>query len=413
VAKLAEIFLGILTATGGFVEIGELTFTLNAGRHFGYSLLWIVVLGTVGIMVFGEMAGRIAAVRRRAVFHLIREHIGFDLALLTLVAALIVNLLTCAAEIGGVAMLLQLMAGGSSLRLYAVVAGGALLVTVWYVSFRWIERIFGLGGLLLIVFSLAFLSYGPDWSAVGRGFVPGLPQAAADHDLVLYFFYAVALLSSIMLPYETYFYASGGIEDRWTAADVPLNRLVVITGFTLGGMLSASLVGVGAEFFAPHQVEPQLPGSAALGVSHSFGTIGLVAALLGMLFAFGGAAIETALSSAYNLAQFAGWPWGKHEPKRKVRRFTMSWVVLFVAAAALALSGASPVKVVEYSIVLSVVILPLSYWPILKVAGDERVMGANRNGVVSRALGWFYYALICVAAVAAIPLLVLTHGGEG
>jgi Mn2+/Fe2+ NRAMP family transporter len=138
-----------------------------------------------------------------------------------------------------------------------------------------------------------------------------------------------------------------------------------------------------------------------------------VFALLGMLFAFGGAAIETALSSAYNLAQFAGWPWGKHRPKRETRRFTTSWVVVFVAASALALSGASPVKVVEYSIVLSVVILPLSYWPILKVAGDERVMGAHRNGAVSNALGWFYFALICVAAVAAIPLLLLTHGGEG
>src|SRR3954470_543706 len=266
--KFGEIFLGILTAMGGFVEIGELTFTLNAGQHFGYSLLWIVALGTGGIMIFGEMAGRIAAVRRRAVFHLVREHLGFDLALVTLIAALIVNLLTCAAEIGGIAMLLQLMAGGSSLRLYTFVAGGGLLLTVWFVSFQWIERIFGLGGLLLIVFSVAFVSYGPDWGEVGRGFVPALPKSG---DTALYSFYAVALLSSIMLPYETYFYASGGIEDRWKPADVPLNRVVVIVGFTLGGLLSASLVGVGVEFFSPHQIEPQLPGSAALGVSHQFG----------------------------------------------------------------------------------------------------------------------------------------------
>jgi manganese transport protein len=413
VAKFAEIFLGILTAMGGFVEIGELTFTLNAGQHFGYSLLWVVALGTVGIMVFGEMAGRVAAVRRRAVFHLIREQLGFGLALATLGAALVVNLLTCAAEIGGIAMLLQLFAGGSSLRLYVIVAGGALLLIVWYVSFQWIERIFGLGGLLLVVFGVAFVGYGPDWGEVARGFAPGLPAAASGNDLVLYFFYAVALLSSIMLPYETYFYASGGIEDRWKPSDVPLNRVVVLVGFTLGGMLAASLVGVGAEFFAPRQIEPQLPGSAALGVAHQLGWAGLAAALLGMLFAFGGAAIETALSSAYNLAQFAGWPWGKHKPKRMSRRFTTSWAILFVAAAALALSGASPVKVVEYSIVLSVVILPLSYWPLLKVAADERVMGRHRNGVLSNALGWFYYAVICIAAVAAIPLLLLTHGGEG
>src|ERR671936_2702291 len=107
-AQFAEIFLGILTAMGGFVEIGELTFTLNGGVHFGYQLLWVVVLGTIGIMVYSEMAGRIAAVRRRPVFSLIRERVGFNAALTTLIAALLVNLLTCSAEIGGLALLFRL-----------------------------------------------------------------------------------------------------------------------------------------------------------------------------------------------------------------------------------------------------------------------------------------------------------------
>ncbi len=37
--KALELFLGVLTAVGGFVEIGELTFSLNAGARFGYHLL--------------------------------------------------------------------------------------------------------------------------------------------------------------------------------------------------------------------------------------------------------------------------------------------------------------------------------------------------------------------------------------
>jgi len=39
--NILEVFLGILTAMGGFVEIGELVFTVNAGVKFGYKLLWI------------------------------------------------------------------------------------------------------------------------------------------------------------------------------------------------------------------------------------------------------------------------------------------------------------------------------------------------------------------------------------
>ena len=397
---------------GGFVEIGELTFTLNAGQHFGYSLLWVAVLGTIGIMAYCEMAGRVAAVRKRAVFHLVRERAGFTSAALTLVAALAVNLLTCTAEIGGVAMLLQLMAGGPFM-LMVLATLGILVLVLWFVSFQWIERIYGLGGLMLVVYLAALVSFGPDWGQAAQGLLPRVPAGAGTRDLLLYFFYAVALLSSIMLPYETYFYASGGIEDEWKPKDVGLNRMVVLVGFTLGGLLSAGLIGVGAEFYTGRGIQPQLPGSATLAPMQAFGLTGLWLALLGMFFAFGGAAIETALSSAYNLAQFAGWPWGKHRPKHETGRFTLSWLAIFVLGALIALTGVNPISIVEYSIVFSVVILPFTYFPVLMVARDRRIMGAQANGWFADTLGWFYLVLLTVAAIAALPLLILTHGGKG
>jgi manganese transport protein len=412
VNKVLEIFLGILTAMGGFVEIGELTFTLNGGRRFEYALLWVVLLGTVGIMVYCEMAGRIAAVKHQAVFSLIRERDGFSAGLLTLVAASIVNLLTCAAEVGGVALLWQLLSGWPY-RGLLLAALFFFVIVVWSTPFKWIERIFGLGGLLMIVFIVAAVRLDPDWGSVGAGLVPSLPRGAGGRDTLMYAFYGVALLSSIMLPYETYFYASGGIEDRWKPADVTLNRVVVIIGFTLGATLAAALVVVGAEFFKPHSIDPALPGTAALAAGDMFASVGLYVALLGMFFAFAGAAIETALSAAYNLAQFAGWPWGLDKRPREAPRFALAWIVVFVLATGVVMTGIDPVSVVEYSIVFSVVVLPLSYFPVLAVARDRGIMGPYANGPLANVLGWFYLALITVAALAAIPLFVATHAGQG
>ncbi len=122
---------------------------------------------------------------------------------------------------------------------------------MWSTPFEWIERIFGLGGLLMIVFIAAAVRYDPDWGRVAAGFVPGLPAGIAGRDTLLFAFYGVALMSSIMLPYETYFYASGGIEDHQQPSDVTLNRVVVVIGFSLGALLSVALVVVGAEFFRP------------------------------------------------------------------------------------------------------------------------------------------------------------------
>jgi Mn2+/Fe2+ NRAMP family transporter len=248
---------------------------------------------------------------------------------------------------------------------------------------------------------------------VAAGFVPRWPDTQGSRDTLLYFFFAVALLSSIMLPYETYFYASGGIEDKWKPKDIGLNRIVVIVGFALGGLLGVSLVMLGTQYFDPHDVDPQLPGTAAFAAADTLGRIGLYVALLGLFFAFAGAAIETALSGAYNLAQFAGWPWGVGKRKRDAPRFVLSWVVIFALATAVVMTGIDPVKVVEYSIVFSVVVLPFTYFPVLVIAQDRAIMKEHANGLVANALGWFYLVAITLAALAALPLFALTHAGQG
>jgi len=412
VKNFLEIFLGILTAMGGFVEIGELVFSVNAGAKFGYSLLWVSLLGTVGIIVYCEMAGRVAAVTRLPVFYVIRERVGFNLTLGTLLAANLVSLLTCAAEIGGIAIILRLLFGGPYRVL--ILSGFLFLVlAVWFLSFEWIERFFGLFGLLMVVFLASAYALHPDWGQVARGFIPRLPALESRSEYFSYAYFVVALLSSIMFPYETYFYASGAIEDRWEPKEYKMNRVIVTFGFTLGSLLAVALIIIGAQIFLPTKLEPDLPGAAALGPALTFGKPGLLLALLGMFFAFGGAAVENALTGAYNLAQFLGWPWGKYRKAAGAPRFTLAWVGMFLLALLIIITGVDPVQVVEYSIVFSVVILPLTYLPVLMAAGDKALMGRFVNGWLAKTLGWLYLVVICLAALAAIPLLIISHGGKG
>jgi uncharacterized membrane protein HdeD (DUF308 family) len=56
VKRLVEITLGILTAIGGFVDIGDLVANAETGARFRLGLAWVVVVGVVGIIVFAEMS---------------------------------------------------------------------------------------------------------------------------------------------------------------------------------------------------------------------------------------------------------------------------------------------------------------------------------------------------------------------
>jgi manganese transport protein len=109
VKKIFGVALGILTAIGGFVDIGDLVTNAVVGSRFGLSLGWAVAVGVIGICVFAQMAGRVAAVSGRATFELIRERLGPRVAVLDLSASFMINLMTLTAESGGVALALQLV----------------------------------------------------------------------------------------------------------------------------------------------------------------------------------------------------------------------------------------------------------------------------------------------------------------
>ena len=66
VKKIFGVTLGILTAMGGFVDIGDIVANSETGARFGMSLAWAVLLGVGGIIVYAEMAGRVATVTKRA-----------------------------------------------------------------------------------------------------------------------------------------------------------------------------------------------------------------------------------------------------------------------------------------------------------------------------------------------------------
>jgi Mn2+/Fe2+ NRAMP family transporter len=71
------------------------------------------------------------------------------------------------------------------------------------------------------------------------------------------------------------------------------------------------------------------------------------------------------------------------------------------------------VKLTEYSVIFSVVALPLTYLPILLVANDRSYMGSNVNGRLANILGILYFVVIVLISIAAIPLMLITHGGQG
>ena len=404
------VLLGVLTAIGGFVDIGDLVTNAQVGARFGTSLVWVVVFGVVGICVFAEMSGRIAAVSRRATFDLVRERLGPRIGFLNLVGSMLVTLLTFIAEIGGVALALQLVSSVHHVLLVPFVAA-AVWIVLWRARFSSIENVLGLMGLTLIGFAVALWQLGPDWSELAAGLAPAEKPAAESW--ATYAFFGVALFGAAMTPYEVFFFSSGGVEEHWSDKDIGVMRANVLIGFPLGGILSVAIAACAATVYLPEGIAVETLGQVGLPVAVGLGKIGLAVVVLGFFAATFGAACETGLSTGYSLAQYFGFQWGKFVRPKEAAGFHIILLLATVLAAGVLLTGVDPIMVTEISVVFSAVALPLTYFPILVVANDPDYLGEHVNGPVANALGVFYLVVITIAALAAIPLMVATSMGQG
>src|SRR4051794_11651213 len=109
--KWFSITLGIVTATGGFLDAGTVATSGEAGAKFGLGLIWAVLVATVAVILLVEMIGRFTALSQKTYADAIRENFGFKFYLFPLISELIAESLLLAAEIGGIAIALSLFTG--------------------------------------------------------------------------------------------------------------------------------------------------------------------------------------------------------------------------------------------------------------------------------------------------------------
>jgi manganese transport protein len=407
--KMLGVTLGVLTAIGGFVDIGDIVANSETGARFGMSLTWAVVLGVVGIVVYAEMAGRVAAISKRATFDVVRERLGSRVALVNLGASFFITILTLIAEVAGVALALQLVSDVNYL-FWIPLVGFLVWFVIWRVKFGTMETIFGVMGLVLVVLAVALWKLHPSWTELWHQ--ASHPSVPSGEGHPTYFYFAIALFGAAMTPYEVFFFSSGAVEEKWSRADLALNRANVFIGFPLGGLLSLALMGLAAVVFKPAGIGVDHLSQVGLPVALALGKVGLALVITGFFAATFGAALETALSCGYTVSQYFGWQWGKFVKPREASRFHLVVLGSILVAVVVGCTAVDPIKVTEYSIVLSAAALPLTYFPIFMVANDRGYMGDKVNSRFMNVIAGFYMIVLTIVAVATIPLMIMTRAGS-
>jgi Mn2+/Fe2+ NRAMP family transporter len=400
--KILGIALGIVTSIGGFLDVGSIATSAQAGAAFGYSLLWAVLLGTICVIFLVEMSGRFAIASGHTIIDAIRKRFGFAAFIVPFAATLVVNLLVLAAELGGVCVALQLFTG-IGFQVWALPVGIAVWLLLWLATFDAVENGTALLGLVTLSFVVGTFMIGAEPAELAAGLVPTLPGEERAH----YLFLAVSIIGATIAPYLFLFYSSGAIEDKWDKSYITANRWIATLGMSFGGLISMAVIVVAALALRPQAIRVEEYEQAALMLLPAYGGWGFYLFVASLAIACFGAALELSLASAYSVAQAFGWNWGENLKPREAARFSTAYTVFIALGALIVLSGLNPMKLTLFSMAITAVILPLTALPFLVLMNDRRYVGSHVNSRFSNAVVVFIVVLSAILAIVAIPLEII------
>jgi NRAMP (natural resistance-associated macrophage protein)-like metal ion transporter len=392
---------GLLAGLSDDDPAGITTYSI-LGADYGYRLLWVLALSTVALIVFHELAVRTGVVSGKGLMRLVAERYGRRATMGALAALLVANVGTICAEFAGVAAGTEVL-GGPSRYVSVPLAAAAVSVLVLRGSFRRIEHVLLALSAIFIAYVVSGLLARPDWGASAHGLlVPGMP---AGRDAVLA---VVATVGTTLAPWGLAFIQSYAVDKRLKPADLRYERVDVVAGAVLTGIIGLFVVIACAATLHAQGRHIEDAGDAAIALQPLVGDAARTLFGVGLVGAALLAAAVVPLSTAYSVAEALDRPADLDDSFRAAPLFYAAYGASVALAVTLVLiPGAPLVPILFLTQALNAVLL-LAILPFLRaLARDPAVMGEHRLGRTGSVVTAIVIALVAGCVVALLALSVL------
>lgn len=397
-ALLAVVGPGLLAGLSDDDPAGITTYSI-LGAKYGYELLWVLALSTVALIVFHELGVRLGIVTGKGLLTLVRERYGQRAAAVVLTALVLANTGTLCAEFAGVAAGMDLL-GGMNRYLSVPLAAIGVSALVLRENFRHVEHFLLALSSVFVAYVISGLLAHPDWGAAAEGLV--VPNLPLTRDALLV---AVATVGTTLAPWGLAFIQSYAVDKRLRVKDLRYERIDVVVGAVLTGVIGLFVVVACAATLHPAGIEIDEARDAAQALEPLAGSLAATLFGLGFLGAALLAAAIVPLSTAYSISETLGRRANLDDSFAEARAFYLSFgVVVLVAATIVLIPGAPLVQILFLTQALNAVLL-LIILPFIRSLGKDReLMGDHALGRGGR---WVTGVTFCLIAASVLGLGVL------
>lgn len=389
-----------IVVTAAFIGPGTVTLCSLAGVHFGYSLLWAVLLSTLATVVLQDMAARIGLISQSGLAQLLRSRLKGSLwktPILTLIILAIVlgNTAYQAGNIGGGVLGLEALVGalnysiiGQKINIFPLVLGGIAFVLLSQKNDKLLSQILTV---MVLFMSCSFVITAwlikPQLRELLSGlFVPSFPKDSL--------WTIIGLVGTTIVPYNIFLHASL-IHKKWRGVE-SLSKVQRDTYWSigLGGLVSLSIV-VCAAGSGIEKINTAVDLAQAL--SPLYGSMAKILLGVGLFSAGMTSAITAPLAAAYVACECLGWSTEVHSQK-----FQLVWRLVLLVGVVLAAVGIKPIALIHMAQVANGMLLFVMAGLVLWMINQQSVMNQHVNTKWQNILGAVVLILSIIVGVKGI-----------
>jgi len=381
-------------------DAAVITTYLVAGSHYGYALLWSFIPMLALLIVVQEMVARLGVVTGKGLSDLIREEFGVKTTVFIMLALLVTNLGTCAAEFAGLAASLEIF--GVSRYFSVPVACAVIWLLVVKGTYKTVERVFIGACIIYFSYILSGFMAEPDWGEVARHTLwPNVRMDMAFIGLL------IGMVGTTISPWMQFYQQAAIVEKGVSVENYRFVRWDVILGCIMASTVAFFIVmACGATLFKGGIVI-ETAEDAAMALTPLAGGFAKILFAVGLVNASLFAATILPLSTTYTICEGLGWESGVNKEFHEAPQFMGLYTGLILISGGLILiPGAPLIKIMLVSQVINGILLPFVLIFILLLINRKDLMGDHVNGRINNWISWASVAVLIGLSVVLIVLAV-------
>jgi len=396
---------GLVTGAADDDPSGVATYS-QVGAQFGYGMGWAILFSYPLLASIQAISAEIGSVTGMGVAQNLRRHYPRWLLQIVVNLLLIANIINLGADLGAMGAALGLLIGGPVMVYAGLFAIVCVLMEI-FMSYTSYARVLKWSTLALLSYVAVVFVAGVDWGKAAYGAL--VPNFVFDnaHAMAL-----VAILGTTISPYLFFWQAGQEVEEQHRRHVKPLCVAPRRAGSELRRIRLDTMLGMGfSHLTALFIVIATAATLNAHGITHVESSAQAAEALRPIagdfafaLFAIG--IIGTGMlavpilagSAAYGVSESFGWVEGLDRKPREAKAFYATIAVATIAGLTLNYVGVDPIKALYWAAVVNGVLAAPLMVVMMLIATNRAVMGKLRVSGKLAAGGWLATAVMGIVA---------------